>query len=125
MNTEQKNKLKQLKTQMQEKKKTQALQNNILLQECLAALGTYEIIEDESVIEELVSFASKPDAEKHSPSDIAPLIDDAQYYIVWDEATLPVVMCSGNSIKNCWDDVLAVAFETYLVDASTKDVIGI
>ena len=53
------------------------------------------------------------------------LKDDEQYYIVWDEMTLPVVLSSGRRIKENWDDVVAVSFETYFIASSTKTVIGV
>lgn len=53
------------------------------------------------------------------------LEDDERYYIVWDEATLPVVLSTGKNIVECWDDVMAVSFDTYLVSVSTGKTIGI
>ena len=51
--------------------------------------------------------------------------EEERYYIVWDEATLPIVLCSGKYINECWDDVIAVAFDTYFVSKSTRKVIGV
>ena len=125
MNEEQKNKLKELKNQMTEKEKQQRLQKNVLYQECLSALNTFEIIDNEDVIKELVHLISLSREEKHSYKDVIDLKDDEQYYIVWDEMTLPVVLSSGRRIKENWDDVVAVSFETYFIASSTKTVIGV
>lgn len=125
MNKEQKNRLEELKIQIQEKERQQILQKNVLYQECLTALNFYTLIEDEDVIRKLVHLASLPDIEMHKCSDVLDLEDNDQYYIVWDEMMLPVVVSSGKSIKDNLDDVLAVAFETYFIDCLTKKVIGV
>lgn len=125
MDENQRIKLEELKQQMQEKENQKKLKKNELYQECLTALNTYEIIEDEDVIKELVHLASLPGKEMHKYSDVLNLNDDDQYYIVWDELTLLVVVSSGKRIKENLDDVLAVAFETYFIDCSTKTVIGV
>ena len=125
MNDEQRIKLEELKKHMLEKKKNQNLQNNVIFQECLTALEFYEIVENESVIKELVHLASLPNVEMYSQRDTIKLSDDERYYIVWDELTLPVVVSCGKYIKESWDDVLAVSFETYLVAESSKKTIGI
>lgn len=125
MDENQRIKLEELKQQMQEKEKQQKLQKNELYQECLTALKDYKIIEDEDIIKKLVHLASLPGKEMHKYTDVLNLNDDDQYYIVWDELTLPVVVSSGKRIKENLDDVLAVAFETYFIDCSTKTVIGV
>ena len=125
MNEEQKNKLKELKNQMTEKEKQQRLQKNVLYQECLEALEVYEVLENEDVVQEIIHLISLPSVEKHPYKDVIDLKDDEQYYIVWDEMTLPVVLSSGRRIKENWDDVVAVSFETYFIASSTKTVIGV
>lgn len=125
MNEEKKNKLEELKIQMQEKERKKILKKNVLYQECLTALNAYTLIEDEDIIKNLVHIASLPDIEIHKHTDVLDLEDDNQYYIVWDEMTLPVVVSSGKSIKDNLDDVLAVAFETYFIDCFTKAVVGV
>ena len=125
MNEEQKNKLKELKNQMTEKEKQQRLQKNVLYQECLEALEVYEVLENEDVVQEIIHLISLSSEEKHPYKDVINLKDDEQYYIVWDEMTLPVVLSSGRRIKENWDDVVAVSFETYFIASSTKTVIGV
>lgn len=125
MNNDQKQKLEELKRQAQVRSQKQKLQNNVLLQECFEALKDFQVIENDEEIKRLVHLASSPDAEMHSHDDNVVLEDREHYSIVWDEATLPIVICSGKVIKENWDDVMAVAFETYFVAESSGKVIGI
>ena len=61
----------------------------------------------------------------HTHDDRVTLDNEEQYYIVWDEETLPIVLCLGKYINECWDDVMAVSFDTYFVSQSAWKVIGI
>ena len=125
MDAERKKKLELLKTQAKMNERKQSLQKNVLLQECLEVLSSYSIVEDENEIEYIESLASSPDFEMYS-HDVRIILDEEErYYIVWDEATLPIVLCSGKYINECWDDVMAVAFDTYFVSKSTRKVIGV
>ena len=125
MDEERKKKLESLKIQAKINERKQSLQKNVLLQECLDVLSSYSIVEDENEIEYIESLASSPDFEMYSHDDRIILDEEERYYIVWDEATLPIVLCSGKYINECWDDVMAVAFDTYFVSKSTRKVIGV
>ena len=125
MDEERKKKLESLKIQAKTNEQKQSLQKNVLLQECLEVLSSYSIVEDENEIEYIESLASSPDFEMYSHDDRIILDEEERYYIVWDEATLPIVLCSGKYINECWDDVMAVAFDTYFVSKATRKVIGI
>ncbi len=125
MDAELRKKLERLKAQAHIKEQKQRLQKNVLLQDCLDALSFYLILEDEDEIKHIESLAASSHAEMHSHDDKVILEDNEQYYIVWDEATLPVVMSTGKNIVECGDDVMAVAFDTYLVSVSTGKTIGI
>ena len=125
MDSEQKKKLELLKAQAKINEQKQNLKKNELLQECMEALSSYSIVEDKNEIKHIESLASSSDAEMHSHDDMITLDDEEQYYIVWDEAMLPIVLCSGKNINECWDDVMAVAFDTYFVTESTGKTIGI
>ena len=125
MDEERKKKLESLKIQAKTNELKQSLQKNVLLQECLEVLSSYSIVEDENEIEYIESLASSPDFEMYSHDDRIILDEEERYYIVWDEATLPIVLCSGKYINECWDDVMAVAFDTYFVSKSTRKVIGV
>jgi hypothetical protein len=125
MDSEQKKKLELLKAQAKNNEQKQNLKKNELLQECMEALSSYSIVEDKNEIKHIESLASSSDAEMHSHDDSITLDDEEQYYIVWDEAMLPIVLCSGKNINECWDDVMSVAFDTYFVAESTGKTIGI
>ena len=125
MDEERKKKLESLKIQAKINERKQSLQKNVLLQECLEVLSSYSIVEDENEIEYIESLASSLDFEMYSHDDRIILDEEERYYIVWDEATLPIVLCSGKYINECWDDVMAVAFDTYFVSKSTRKVIGV
>lgn len=125
MDEERKKKLESLKIQAKTNERKQSLQKNVLLQECLEILSSYSIVEDENEIEYIESIASSPDFEMYSHDDRIILDEEERYYIVWDEATLPIVLCSGKYINECWDDVMAVAFDTYFVSKATRKVIGV
>lgn len=125
MDEERKKKLESLKIQAKTNERKQSLQKNVLLQECLEVLSSYSIVEDENEIEYIESLASSQDFEMYSHDDRIILDEEERYYIVWDEATLPIVLCSGKYINECWDDVMAVAFDTYFVSKSTRKVIGV
>ena len=47
-------------------------------------------------------------------------LENRDYYVVWDSAQLPVIKCNGKSILSSWDDVVAVAFDTRIVDAEKE-----
>ena len=125
MDEERKKKLELLKIQAKTNEQKQSLQKNVLLQECLEVLSSYSIVEDENEIEYIELLASSPDFEMYSHDDRIILDEEERYYIVWDEATLPIVLCSRKYINECWDDVMAVAFDTYFVSKSTRKVIGV
>ena len=125
MDEERKKKLELLKIQAKTNEQKQSLQKNVLLQECLEVLSSYSIVEDENEIEYIELLASSPNFEMYSHDDRIILDEEERYYIVWDEATLPIVLCSGKYINECWDDVMAVAFDTYFVSKSTRKVIGV
>ena len=125
MNKKQKDRMAELKKRIQAKIHEQILQNNVLFQECLTALSDYMIIEDNSEVERITDIASSEDAEMHSHDELIELNDEERYYIVWDDLSVPIVESSGLCIKNSWDDVMAVSFDTYFVSKLSERVIGI
>lgn len=125
MNEKQKDRMAELKKRIQAKIHEQILQNNVLFQECLTALSDYMIIEDNSEVERITDIASSEDAEMHSHDELIELNDEERYYIVWDDLSVPIVESSGLCIKNSWDDVMAVSFDTYFVSKLSERVIGI
>lgn len=125
MDEKQKEKMAELKKQMQAKMQDKILQNNVLFQESLTALSDYLIIEDNSEVERITDIASSKDAEMHSHDELIELNDEEHYYIVWDDLSVPIVESSGLCIKNSWDYVMAVSFDTYFVSKLSERVIGI
>ena len=91
MDNFQKQKLESLKEQARIKTQRRMWMENELLQEFLSALETYMIVDDEDLINNVVDIASKKDAKIYSHNDEVLLDDEKKYYIVWDEASLPVV----------------------------------
>ena len=122
MDSDKKKRLEELKRQAQIKKHKHELEKNELLQECLCALKSYSFVDNEDEIQRIIRLASATEAEMHAHNEHISLDDEEQHYIVWDEASLPIVLCSGKTIKEFWDDVLAVAFDTYFVSESTEKV---
>lgn len=123
MDKEQKAKLEELKQTNAKKKKYGDLQNNILFQECLAALKIYKIVDNEDEVNRIVHLASLSSVEMYSHNDLIDLYDEEQYFIVWDDSSVPVVESSGQCIKESWDDVMAVSFDTYFVAKSSEKAI--
>lgn len=54
------------------------------------------------------SLVFTPGRETYSHNDQITLVDEEQYYIVWDEASIPIVSSSGKAINACREDMLAV-----------------
>ncbi|MBR4670063.1 hypothetical protein D6853_05530 [Butyrivibrio sp. X503] len=126
MNDIYKQKMERLKEQARIKAQRLRWMENELLQECLSALNTYVIVDDENLMNKVFDIASnKKDVEMHSHKDEVLLDDEQKYYIVWDELSLPLVLCLGERINNCWDDVMAVSFDTYFVNESMTEAIGV
>lgn len=125
MNDSNKQKMVRLKEEARKKAKRRKWMENELLQECLSALNTYIIVDNEDLINTVLDTASIEKADMYSHKDDVLLVDEKKYYIVWDEAPLPLVLCLGKQINSCWDDVMAVSFDTYFVTESLTEVIGV
>ena len=122
MNNKQRKKLKILKYTNEDNIKKIQWKNNILLQECLNNLETYQIISDDAIIRQIVKIASGIEIKRRFHSDIPMIEKNHDYYIVWDNERVPIIKCKGNDIIENWDDVLAVAFDTCFVDCRTEQV---
>lgn len=125
MDKEKKIKLEELKRRAQVNKLKHELENKELFQECLGVLKSYSIVDNEDEIKRIERLISTTDAEMHKHNDPVLLEEEAQYYIVWDEATLPIILSFGKKINEFWEDVMAVAFDTYFVSETSEKVIGI
>lgn len=80
------------------------------------------VIQDDENITAVVMSSEK---EMHKHSENVRLIDNERYYIVWNNTSVPVIESSGKCINDNWDDVMAVAFDTYFVMKSSGKIIGI
>ena len=125
MDPKQRVRFEELKKQNQMKAKEKDLLRNVLYQECVKAIKPSMIISDEDEIRKIVHAISQSDIEMHDHNEKADLLDKEQYLIVWDDANLPILKSSGKMIKDNWDDVTAVSFDTYLIAADSGSAIGI
>ena len=91
-----------------------------LLQECFHALERYQILKDEKEIAQIVKIINTNDAKQMSHCEKPIPLENRDYYVVWDSAQLPVIKCNGKSLLSSWDDVVAVAFDTRIVDAEKE-----
>lgn len=96
---------------------------NSLLQECFAALGEYKILEDRAKTLQIEEIISRSPGKKISHQERTKLQKNRIYYIIWDNASLPVLACKGESILQHWDDAMAVAFDICIVDLESRQSI--
>ena len=115
MDIQQKQKLAALKASAARHAMELHRQRNPLLQECLQAIGIYQISDETETNNILTIMHQTPIVQfpHDSPPPIAPT---HPYAVVWDETQLPVIICSGARIITNWEDIMAVAFDTCLVD---------
>lgn len=93
---------------------------NSLLQECLAVLEEYQIVEDATQIAQLEEISNSNQVIKISHKDRASLSENSDYYVIWDDAQVAIIKCSGKAISQNWDDIMAVAFDTCIIDIETR-----
>lgn len=125
MTKEQKEKLLELREANKKYAEKLEWENNILLQECLKALGEYRIINDETEIMQILSIANSADTPLMNHSADPLLVRSHTYYVVWDNVQVPIIECKGTDILRHWDDVMAVAFDTCFVDRDYQSAIFI
>ena len=114
MNEEQKRKLESLKLQNQKHMKELQYKNNVLLQECLSALETYQIISDEKIVYHVLQIVD--DCCRENSVQRFMFVKERNYFVVWDNVQVPIIKCTGHDIEKNLDDIVAVAFDTYFVD---------
>lgn len=103
-----------------------------LFEECLTALGSYKIAK---VYEAKMALANlrltdhgRLDYRRYkssrgmSLSELGALPDFA-CYIIYNNAELPVIKCRFKQAINCLDDVLAPAFDTWILDERYSRII--
>lgn len=96
-----------------------------LFDECLAALGSYKIAkvyEAKMALANLrltdygrLDFRRYKSSRGMSLSELRALPDFA-CYIIYNNTELPVIKCRFGQIFDCLDDVLAPAFDTWILD---------
>lgn len=116
-----------LKQKMEEKKararaiaESKRWKNDALLQDCLQALRgscTVAPMELHEAAETAVNIALKEDTwiTLEELSDIPGDFYDGMLYIIWDEATLPVLRAIGKLVEENLYDVRCVNHHTFLV----------
>ena len=139
MNEVKKTRYEELKEKNKEKAKKLAWKNNVLLQECLEALGDYGYILNTKESKEIldlfyksvpISQYSRVDFEKidsskniDNASELLIQSKNKEFYIIWDELNLPIVKSKLNKIINSIDDVVAVSFDTWLLSTNMNEII--
>lgn len=98
-------------------------ESNVLLQECLLTLGNNKkilaleqqkqiLVRFNSVLPRLMDSNRKKSVQ--SVRELLPQWGNNPVYIIWDEESLPIIKTDFESILVCIDDVIAVAFETWI-----------
>lgn len=105
-----------------------------LFEECIAALKNYSIVEDNKLIDQILSnlnltFYGKVDFSKYADShevslnEIHMLSGEKEYYVIWTDVEIPIIKCNIDDILDNIDDVLAVSFDTWLISVDMKRLI--
>ena len=107
------------------------LLDNELLRDCLNKITDAEIIDGSAETESILDLMeSRFQIEYHHVKNSyaislnsIPLDDNGQYYIIWDNADVPILKCSGASVLQYPDDVFAVSFDTYIISENFTEII--
>ena len=97
--------------------------SNALLQECLEVLGNNKKIlsieQQQQILDKFnIELPRLIDNRKKSVQSIQELSSrwmNRLVYIIWDEEGLPIIQTDFESVTNYIDDIVAVAFETWIV----------
>lgn len=109
-----KSKLEQLKEKNRLLSQRKKRGSNRLFQACIQTLNTVSVVEDEEMIRQMFLKAHANDTYSQIECKLE-LLAGKDYYIIWDNAELPIIKCKGKDILMCVDDVFAVSFDTYIV----------
>lgn len=100
-----------------------AWKRNILLQECLNALGSnkkvFSIEEEQEILKKFNIKLTKllkgnRKKEFQSIQKLASQWTDESVYIIWDEEKLPIIETNFKSVLDYKDDITSIAFETWI-----------
>lgn len=126
MTEEQREKLSKLKEKNNEYALAQRWKKNTMLQSCLNSLtgdwsfATTEIGEKCShMIASSINMGIQP-KKINRIGDISIVLLCRKVYIVWGEATLPVVYCDFKSVVQAIQDVISVDFDTWILSEDMK-----
>ena len=97
--------------------------SNALLQECLEALGNNKKIlsikQQQQILDkfniELPRLFGNEKKIVQSIQELSSRWMNRLVYIIWDEEELPIIQTDFESVTNYIDDIVAVAFETWIV----------
>lgn len=137
MNEEQKKKYQLLKEKQQKNEKEFRWKDNMLFQECIAALGQCSVLSIEetekianimqknfSFVYESIDWNSFSDGVEIKQEELAyKFNENTTYYIVWDNGDVPFVKAEFGRIMHAINDVLAVDFNTWLLSMDGKQII--
>lgn len=106
---------------------------NLILENCLNKLGNKAIVlnevqtnELEQLLEQRISFGNHGvDWSKYPNNIVLESIRDLSKrnqndicFIMWDEGTLPIIKSSFDNIESNIEDIIKVAFDTWIVSAN-------
>ena len=138
MNEEMKKKYDELKKKNKITSIQKVWENNVLLQECVESTGGELLNYDEGnkileEIQEKIPFRldGRVDFSKFKSknniiaiSSLSELIKNSiEFYVMWDEVTLPCLKSELKYIIKCIDDVTAVSFDTWIVSTDYNTII--
>lgn len=127
-----KSRLEELKEKNKIYMKRKQWEQNALLQDCLHSFDDMELLETEQDISSIAHRMCESfpiDEHRHIEGAYELLreeidfVTSQKYYILWDDAALPVIKCSGKSILQCLDDIFAVSFDTYIFSENFSEII--
>ena len=70
-----------------------------------------------------IDFSKYADAHEINFEEIRQLSDESEYYVIWDNAAIPIIKCNIEDILDNIYDVLAVSFDTWLISTDMKRII--
>ncbi len=111
--------------------KQKSLSDNELFQDCLRKFEYAEIIEENAKTENILNLMeSRFNIKYHHIDSFCEisfnqlfLNSEQKYYIIWDNADIPILKCSGKYVLQFPDYVFAVDFDTYIVSEDFSEVI--
>ena len=95
--------------------KKKGYEKNVLFQEFLNEVGTYSIIDDPQEEKRIVHLTAGIIG-RYDKLESLSIKEEFKYFIVWDNADIPVVQCQGSDIKRCLDDIEAVCTKFCLIN---------